>query len=295
MIMYHQNNDIDKIIKRIVDEEVPFHDDETELNKISFQKLWCVSDEKEIESLQDAFSTIDSMYIADGHHRAAAACKLLNNNREQALKNGTIPQIRHDNYIMAILFPHDQLNLIPFNRLVTTLSDYSVQEFLDKVSNFFYIKEINSDGGLLQRIALDHYSDDTSSESGSLSSNLEEDHIIKMYIDKRWFEIEPIDPLPSFLEDSLNSLDSQILYDRLLKPILQIECPRTDTRLIHISGESEEGLMKRVDNNEVKIAFSIKAVTISEVMGVANSGHLLPPKATCFDPKPEENILVRLH
>jgi uncharacterized protein (DUF1015 family) len=286
MIMYHQNNDIDNIIKRIVDEEVPFYDGSVlinkELDQICCHKLWCVSNEDEIKSLQEAFSTVDSLYIADGHHRAAAACKLLNNKREQALKNGTILQNKHDNYIMAILFPHDQLNLIPYNRLVTTMSENSIQEFLDKVSNFFYIKEVRSDN--------------TSSVSCLLSSySIDKSHVIRMYVDKRWFEINPIDPIPSISDDPLNSLDSQILFDRLLRPILHIECPRTDTRLIHICGENEEKLMKRIDNNEAKIAFCIKATTVSEVMSVANAGHLLPPKATCFDPKPIENILVRLH
>ena len=122
-----------------------------------------------------------------------------------------------------------------------------------------------------------------------------QDHHISMYFDQRWLDLRPLEEVCEREGDPVSSLDVQVLFERLLRPMLDIECPRTDHRMIYVCGsEGAEGLENRVRGGLASVAFCVPRVSVSDIMRVADAGQLMPPKATCFNPKPLSGLLVRL-
>jgi len=269
MVMYRQNCVIDEIVNRIIRDEQPCVDCkkmiECEDSKYSTHKIWIVKNDNDIENLSNAFDTVQSLYVADGHHRTADACRIASENKGNPYKQSM--------YIMAILFPHNQLSLVPFNRYIRNI-DLPLDVFFERVSQSFNVIE------------------------GGISDNVGNQSSIRMYVDGKWYELETLDRIDINTDDPMSSIDSQILCDHLLKPALGIVSPSLDRRIGYLSGSGSDSLSKLtelVDNGIATVAFAIKSISVEEIMNIADSGQLLPPKASCFEPKPLKGLLVRLH
>lgn len=270
MVMYRQNSVIDEIVNRIIINNEPCVDCkkmiECDDSKYSTHKIWIVKNEIDIENLSSAFETVQSLYVADGHHRTADACRIASENRGNPHKQSM--------YIMAILFPHNQLSLVPFNRYIRSI-DLPLDIFFERVSQSFNVIDIEENG----------------ESCGNQSS-------IRMYINGKWYELETLDRININDDDPMSSIDSQILCDHLLGPALGIVSPSLDRRIGYLSGSGSDSLSKLtelVDNGVATVAFAIKSISVEEIMNIADSGQLLPPKASCFEPKPLKGLLVRLH
>ncbi len=225
--------------------------------------VWVVPSEL-AANLQQAFQQVPALYVADGHHRTAAAARV---GRERRAKN---PQHRGDepyNYFMAVLFPHNQLQILDYNRVVKDLGGLSPEAFLSKVAEKFRVEKASS-------------------------GRPEKRHQFGMYLQGQWYRLEAIPG--SFREDDpIGSLDVSILQENLLAPVLGITDPRTDKRIDFIGGiRGISALEQRVAEGWA-VAFALYPTSLEQVMAVADAGLIMPPKSTWFEPKLRSGLLVR--
>lgn len=225
--------------------------------------VWVVPSEL-AANLQQAFQQVPALYVADGHHRTAAAARV---GRERKAKN---PQHRGDepyNYFMAVLFPHNQLQILDYNRVVKDLGGLSPEAFLSKVAEKFRVEKASS-------------------------GRPEKRHQFGMYFQGQWYRLEAIPG--SFREDDpIGSLDVSILQENLLAPVLGITDPRTDKRIDFIGGiRGLSALEQRVAEGWA-VAFALYPTSLEQVMAVADAGLIMPPKSTWFEPKLRSGLLVR--
>jgi uncharacterized protein (DUF1015 family) len=227
--------------------------------------VWIISDEKDIETLKDAFVEVDTLYIADGHHRAAAAAEVGRLRKEQN-PNNTGDEAY--NYMMAVLFPHNQLKIMDYNRVVKDLHGLDIPEFFHKVIEKFLM------------------SDNFKEKSPQRC------HDFGMYLQGRWFKLTARDG--SFNEhDPFEVLDVSILQDNLLGPVLGIQDPRVDNRVGFVGGiRGMKELERLVDSGGFAVAFSLYPTTLTQLMAVADVGRIMPPKSTWFEPKLRSGIFV---
>ena len=272
MVMYRQNSTIDDIVSSIMNNEKPVLDFNkthgTDPSIFSTHKLWIVKRKEDIASITQAFEGVQSLYIADGHHRTADACRKASLNKSNPNK--------HSMYIMAMLFPHSQLSLVPFNRYIRSI-DIPISTFLERVSKSFNIIE---------------------EQEYSIDNNNSNRPSMRMYADGRWFVLEKLDSIDIDGDDPISSIDSQILCDHLLKPALGVVSPSLDPRIGYVSGSGSTSMAKLselVDTGVATVAFAMTSISVDDIMKIADTGKLLPPKASCFDPKPLRGLMVRLH
>jgi uncharacterized protein (DUF1015 family) len=210
------------------------------------------------------------LYIADGHHRAAAAGNVAMARRRAGRGGGEADRI------MAVLFPHDQVAIHGYGRLVTNLSGLTPASFLHRLSVRFKVRRCAPSGG----------GDLRASDSDPKGL-----HLFRMYLGGEWYEVcrarDPPGP------GGVPVLDVQVLQDEILEPLLGIRDPRGDPRLQFLGGPSQvTHLEGRVDSGEFAVAFSPQPVGIGEVMAIADAGGILPPKSTWFEPKLKSGLLV---
>ncbi len=227
--------------------------------------VWRVSDTMHTHAIMDAFSKIQNIYIADGHHRAASAVKVGLKRREE---NPDYTGKEDFNFFLSVLFPEDQLMILPYNRVVKDLNGLSKEEFLDAVKKSFRI-----------------------TAKGSVPFVPKSKYTFGMYLEDTWYELKA-DREFSKIKDPVAALDVSILQDHLLYPILGIEDPRTDKRIDFIGGiRGVSELEKRV-HTDMKIAFSMFPTSISELFSVSDAGKLMPPKSTWFEPKLRSGLFI---
>ncbi|MEO6813731.1 MAG: DUF1015 family protein [Ginsengibacter sp.] len=222
--------------------------------------IWVISDEKLIDRITEIFKTeVDCTYIADGHHRVASAARVkyqLSDNEEAG-------------HFLSTLFPASQLKIMDYNRLVKDLNGLTEKEFLDKINKNFSLDKV-----------------DKEYVPG-------EPHNFGMYLNGQWYKLTALDG--TFATDPVNTLDVSILQNNLFEPVLGIKDQRTDTRIDFVGGiRGVSELMKRVDSGEMKIAFSIFPVTIQQLFDIADTGNVMPPKSTWFEPKLRDGLLTHL-
>jgi uncharacterized protein (DUF1015 family) len=224
--------------------------------------IWILPDEF-VETIVSEIAKVKNLYIADGHHRAASA------GRAQKIKQKRNPNHTGEeeyNYFLAVLFPADQLRIMPYNRVVRDLK-MSDREFIDKIEKNFSIGP--------------------SSSPVPPSSKK-----FCMYLDKKWLLLTPeahIKPGKSIGDN----LDVSILQDYLLNPVLGIEDPRTDTNIDFVGGIRGTAELERlVDSGKFQVAFSLFAVTLDDLMNISDAGEIMPPKSTWFEPKLRDGLLV---
>lgn len=225
--------------------------------------VWKISDAESADKIQNAFAGIDSIYIADGHHRAASAYKVGLKRRSE---NPGYTGEEEFNYFLSVLFPDEQLMIMPYNRVVKDLNGNTKEEFLNKISARFDVVE----------------SDEPVSPDSKCTFG--------MYLDNRWYILTAHDDIRS--EDPVNGLDVAILQNELLEPVLGISDPKTDSRIDFVGGiRGIKELEKRV-NEDMTVAFSMYPTSIAELFDVADANKLMPPKSTWFEPKLRSGIFI---
>jgi len=263
-LTYKAKDEIKQIIDKWTKEENPVYDFSSE-DRIT-HTCWVIDDKSTIQQLIESFAEIDYLYIADGHHRAAAATKVGLQRREQ-YKDYTGKE--EFNYFLSVLFPHDELYIMDYNRLVADLAGNSEEEFIRKISEKFTIEEYNGEG----------------------PNRPNSRHTFGMYLDNCWYKLTA-KPGTFDEDDAVDTLDVSILQNNLLIPILEIKDPRTDQRIEFAGGiRGLEELEKRVKAG-MKAAFSLYPTSIEELMKVADAEKLMPPKSTWFEPKLRSGIFI---
>ena len=229
-------------------------------------KLWCVSDDDDIQTITAEFAKMPSLYIADGHHRSAAAALV---GAERAKQN---PNHRGDeeyNYFMAVCFPASQLTILDYNRVVKDLNGLSEEDFLNALSKKF-----------------------TVTDKGNTEYRPQQMHEFSLYLSGKWYSLKA--KAGTFDEnDPIGVLDVSISSKLILDDILGIKDLRRDKRIDFVGGLRGLGeLKRRVDSGEMKMALALYPVTMQQIMDIADSGNIMPPKATWFEPKLRSGLII---
>jgi uncharacterized protein (DUF1015 family) len=218
------------------------------------------------QALVEAFSEIPRLYIADGHHRAKSASRARAELRDRNTQHTGGEEY---NFFQCVLFPADQLRILPYNRAVKDLNAYSPEEFMNEVSRAFEIVE---------------NADPSPSSQGEIS----------MYIGGRWHGLRLGTDVTRPL-DVVDQLDVSVLQSRLLAPILAVQDPRTDKRIDFIGGIRGTAELERlVNSGRAAVAFSLYPTTLDNLMEVSDAGEIMPPKSTWFEPKLRDGLLSHL-
>ncbi len=222
--------------------------------------IWNIHDENTIHAITRAFNEqVPATYIADGHHRAASAAKV----SEQ------FPQVNDAQYFLTTIFPASELKIMDYNRVVADLNGLSTTELLDALEPDF---EISKSGEPVRPAAL---------------------HEFGMYLDGQWYTLKARPG--TYSEDPIGVLDVTVLSNKILDNILGIRDQRTDPRIDFVGGiRGLKELERRVDEGTAKIAFSLFPVTIEQLFNIADSGEVMPPKSTWFEPKLRDGLLTHL-
>lgn len=230
-------------------------------------RTWVVDDEMTIKQIVSIFEgQVPHTYVADGHHRSAASAKVGKRLREE---KGNFSGHEDFNYFLSVLFPTDQLLIIDYNRVVKDLlPDISTEEFLTALLANFTVKP------------------EKEQVRPSVSG------VFGLYIDKQWYRLIADESL-YHTNDPVEKLDISVLSNYVINPLLGIEDQRTDDRIDFVGGiRGLDELEKRVDSGEMRLAFTIPPVTMEQLMKVADSGNVMPPKSTWFEPKLRSGLFV---
>lgn len=228
-------------------------------------RVWCISDADSVAEIEKAFAQIPCTYIADGHHRCASAVKVgLRRREENPDYNGS----EEFNRFLSVLFPDDQLYIMPYNRVVKDLNGFSQAEFMDAVQKAGF--QIENKG----------QSPVSPSQKGSFG----------MYLSGNWYLLTASTDLLS--SDPVEGLDVSILQNHLLGPVLNIQDPRTDKRIDFVGGIRGLAELEKRVAEDMTVAFSMYATSIDELLSVADAGLLMPPKSTWFEPKLRSGLFL---
>jgi len=263
-LTFKARESFDKIVAGIVAETPEY--DFTAADGIG-HTAWVVKDKATIEAIRNEFAQLDALYIADGHHRAAAGTSV------GKLRRANNPNHRGDeeyNFFLAVAFPHNQLRILDYNRVVKDLNGRDEQAFLAHIVESFVV------------------SPDFKDKSPTAA------HEFGMYLDGRWYKLKA-KPEIYKADDPIGSLDVSILQQSLLEPVLGIKDPRTDKRIDFVGGIRGMAELERlVDGGGFKVAFSMYPTTLEELIKVADAGLIMPPKSTWFEPKLRSGVFVHL-
>lgn len=232
-------------------------------------RVWRVEDAALIASVLDRFAQIPRLYIADGHHRAASAVKVgLKRRAENPGYTGQEPF----NYFLSVLFPDDQLMIMPYNRVVRDLNGLDQKAFLEKVGRVFTVEEACGGTGAAAPFTPTRR------------------HELGMYLDHKWYHLAV---RPEHLsDDPVKGLDVSLLQDLLLGPVLGIGDPRTDERIRFVGGIRGTAELERLVDQGAAVAFAMYPTSIQELFAVADAGLLMPPKSTWFEPKLRSGLFI---
>lgn len=224
--------------------------------------VWVVNDQGTTNAITAMFAEeVPYTYIADGHHRAASAAKVRTALGQAASSSA--------NYFLTTLFPADQLQIMDYNRLVHDLNGHSVEELIDLLQKEFFVGKVDK-AVQPQRL-----------------------HEFGMYLDGNWYKL--VAKEGSFTTDPIGVLDVTILQKNVLDKLLSIKDPRTDKRIDFVGGiRGLKELERRVDSGEMRVAFSLYPVSIQQLFDIADSGEVMPPKSTWFEPKLRDGLLTHL-
>lgn len=227
-------------------------------------RVWKIDDPAQTAAIEAAFAAIPATYIADGHHRAASAVKVgLKRRAENPGYTGEEPF----NYFLSVLFPDEELMILPYNRVVKDLNGMSREQFFEAVKGKFELEEIGKEPY-------------APAEKGTFG----------MYLDNTWYALKV---LPQYRSaDPVKGLDVSILQDQLLGPVLGIGDPRTDKRIDFIGEIRGLKELERRVREDMEIAFSMYLTSIEELLAVADAGLLMPPKSTWFEPKLRSGLFI---
>lgn len=232
--------------------------------------LYVVDDPAMICDIQKVFAQVRVMYIADGHHRSASAARVCELRKQQNPNHtGEEPY----NFFLAVIFPHDMLQIMDYNRVVKDLNGLTPEEFLKRVEEKFSVEP---------------------QPKGSAALKPSQTHHFGMYLGGTWYRLAA-KPDTFNAADPVESLDVSILQNNLLTPLLAIGNPRTDKRINFVGGiRGMKELERLVDEGRYAVAFSMFPTSIEELMAIADAGQIMPPKSTWFEPKLRDAMVVHL-
>lgn len=228
--------------------------------------FWLVDDDAAIEKITSIFKNVPFTYVADGHHRTAAAA-LVGAERKKA--NPSHDGTEEYNYFLTVLFPDNQLKIIDYNRVVKDLNGLSAEEFMQKLDKNFIVNKI-----------------------GKAEYRPKKLHTFGMYLEGIWYSLESREGTYND-EDPIGVLDVTICSSLILDELLGIKDLRTDKRIDFVGGIRGLGeLEKRVDSGEMKVAFALYPVSMKQLMDIADTGNIMPPKVTWFEPKLRSGLVI---
>jgi uncharacterized protein (DUF1015 family) len=263
---YRHQQTIDDLVQKVMLNSKPVYDFISD-DGIG-HALWVMDDSNDIRTIEKAFTALNYLYVADGHHRTASAVRVGIQRRE------LYPYYTGEeefNYIMTVIFPDNQLHIMDYNRIVKDLAGYTKEQFLDKVRGKFII-----------------------TEKGSEPYHPERAHEFGMYLDGSWYKLTA---KTATWDDNnvVKDLDVSIMQNNLLHPILGIEDPRLDKRIDFVGGiRGLEELQKRVDSGKEAVAFALYPTSMDELINIADAGEIMPPKSTWFEPKLRSGLFIHL-
>lgn len=264
-LTYRARADIDELIAQVTATTPEYDFVSDDGNQHVF---WVVSEQGFVDKIQTAFDQVDCLYVADGHHRSAAAQRV-KNLRKAA--NPTHTGEESYNFFSSVIFPDNQMQILDYNRVIKDLNGLSEEEFLDKIQACFNVKE---------------------SPSGAIKPAHE--HQFTLYLNAQWYVLDIIDGLWDE-NDPVRRLDVSILQENLFSPVLGIEDQRLDKRIDFVGGIRGLGeLEKRVNSGEFQLAFAIYPTSIQSLLAVADAGEVMPPKSTWFEPKLKSGLFVHM-
>ena len=258
-LVYKANHVVDDLLKTV--SASPADVDVTARDGVRHE-IWVLSDEDKLNTLTSAFDAMEAIYVADGHHRSAAGSRVGNS------KKAANPDHTGDesyNYFLSVIFPHDQMQILDYNRVVKDLNGLSSEDFLNRVAESF----------------------DIEASDNQVKPSCEAE--FGMYLDGTWYKLILKSAMPS---DPVARLDVSLLADNLIEPILGISDPRRDNRIDFVGGIRGLGeLEKRVNSGDWAVAFALYPTTMEALMAVADAGEVMPPKSTWFEPKLADGLV----
>lgn len=255
LLTYPDNTDLDTIIKKVMEHRAEYEFTTTYKDT---HYLWPVNDSQNLKTISEIFDAMPNLYIADGHHRCASSALLAEGSENERM-----------GLFMSYLIPESELKIYEFNRLVKDLNELSTEEFLIKLDAVFRIEKRNSD----------YYKPSKK-------------HHFSMYLEGAFYSLYLRKDLRNF-KNSLESLDTYILNERVLKPILGIKDARNDDRLDYAHGKLDMAYVRSVvDKGQYKVGFGLVPITISDMKEVANENLTMPPKSTYIEPKLRSGVTI---
>lgn len=265
-LTYKAQGEIDAIINDIIGNQPEY--DFTSADKVQ-HTFWIVTNQVISQKIKDLFSKVEYLYVADGHHRSAAAQRIRDIKRkENNLHNGS----EEYNYFLTVIFPHNQMQILDYNRVVKDLNGLERDTFFQKIENNFTCSQA------------------VTTESIKPAQKKE----LGMYLDNEWYRLI-VKKGTYDKNDPVKSLDVNILQENLLTPVLGIDDPRKDSRIDFVGGiRGLKELEKRVNSGEWRVAFAVYPTSIEELMAIADAGKIMPPKSTWFEPKLRSGLIIHL-
>ena len=262
-LTYRGREDISAIVNGWMKEHSPVYDFVSE-DDIS-HTVWVIDDEKTVKKLEENFKQVSDFYIADGHHRAASAVRV--GQRRRASNPGYTGN-EEFNFFLAVLFPDSELKIMDYNRVVHDLNGNSPKQFMEKLSKVYDIKE---------------------HKEGICAPP--EKHTVGMYLGGKWYLLRAKDGCYD-VNDPVDSLDVSILQKNVLTPILGIDDPRTSDRISFVGGIRGLKELERLIDGGKAVAFAMYPTGLDELMNIADTNNIMPPKSTWFEPKLRSGIFI---
>lgn len=261
---YPDNAELDAIVARYTAQE-PVYDFIAPIDGFE-HKFWIIDKEDDIQAITKAFAAMPALYIADGHHRSAAAALV---GAEKAKQNPNHKGDEEYNYFMAVCFPANQLTIIDYNRVVKDLNGLTAAQFLDALRENFVVEE-----------------------KGEAEYRPNKLHNFSLYLEGKWYSLTAKEGTYDD-NDPIGVLDVTISSNLILDKILGIKDLRSDKRIDFVGGIRGLGeLKRRVDSGEMKMALALYPVTMKQIMDIADTGNIMPPKTTWFEPKLRSGLII---
>ncbi len=260
-LTYRKNTTVNLILSVWMNEYDPVYD--FSYDGIQ-QTIWVIDGDEVIKKLMAQFENVDSMYIADGHHRCASAVHVGQMRRKEKVIYNENDEF---NYFLAVAFPDDDLEIMDYNRVVSDLNGLSKDEFIEKISENFIVKKEKEQYRPVER------------------------HTFGMYLKGQWYSLKAKKAIIDE-SDPVKRLDVSVLQDSLLDPVLGIKDPKKDDRIDFVGGIRGLGELEKRVHHDMAVAFAMHPTTVEDLMDIADAGEIMPPKSTWFEPKLLSGIFI---